>query len=241
MTDNEIQRTLHERLEDARKKYPGQVLAVALFGSQNYGISHAGSDIDTKTILLPSRADIINGAHISVSERVYPNGINQYKDFRDVLNHIMTKGSVSFLECFSTRFYEAPIYNTDIWERLRNKMPMVSYYAHGHILHCARGMAKSYYEQIRKSNSLKSKIHFLWIYNFILRFTEGESFPKALFFDNNYAETAEKLEREELDWDFVLSKIFELKEEPTRSEDDIQALLYDIKSMVMEELISELF
>lgn len=186
MTDNEIQRTLHERLEDARKKYPGQVLAVALFGSQNYGISHAGSDIDTKTILLPSRADIINGAHISVSERVYPNGINQYKDFRDVLNHIMTKGSVSFLECFSTRFYEAPIYNTDIWERLRNKMPMVSYYAHGHILHCARGMAKSYYEQIRKSNSLKSKIHFLWIYNFILRFTEGESFPKALFFDNNY-------------------------------------------------------
>lgn len=241
MTDNEIQRTLHERLEDARKKYPGQVLAVALFGSQNYGISHAGSDIDTKTILLPSHADIINGAHISVSERVYPNGINQYKDFRDVLNHIMTKGSVSFLECFSTRFYEAPIYNTDIWERLRNKMPMVSYYAHGHILHCARGMAKSYYEQIRKSNSLKSKIHFLWIYNFILRFTEGESFPKALFFDNNYAETAEKLEREELDWDFVLSKIFELKEEPTRSEDDIQALLYDIKSMVMEELISELF
>ena len=241
MTDNEIQRTLHERLEDARKKYPGQVLAVALFGSQNYGISHVESDIDTKTILLPSRADIINGAHISVSERVYPNGINQYKDFRDVLDHVMMKGSISFLECFSTRFYEAPIYNTDIWDRLRNKMSMMSYYAHDHILHCARGMAKSYYEQIHKSNSLKSKIHFLWIYNFILRFTEGESFPKALFFDNNYAETAEKLEREELDWDFVLSKIFELKEEPTRSEDAIQALLYDMKSTAMEELISELF
>lgn len=241
MDTTKIFETLRQRYNDAKDEYSGQVIAVALFGSQNYGISHEGSDIDTKTILLPSRADIINGAHVSVSERIYPNGINQYKDFRDVLNHIMTKGSISFLECFSTRFYEASIYNADIWDHLRNKMSMMSYYAHDNILHCARGMAKNYCGLIRKNNSLKAKIHFLWIYNFIQRFTEGEDFQKALFFDNNYTETVAKLETEEFDWDFVLSEIFRLKEKPTRNEDDIQALLYNMKSTVMEEVISELF
>ena len=42
--------TLRQRYNDANDKYPGQVIAIATFGSQNYGISHEDSDIDTKTI-----------------------------------------------------------------------------------------------------------------------------------------------------------------------------------------------
>lgn len=233
--------TLRQRYNDANDKYPGQVIAIATFGSQNYGISHEDSDIDTKTILLPSRADIINGVHVSISERVYPNGINQFKDFRDVLNNIMMKGGIGFLECFYTHFFICNPNNASYWYYLSNRKAAMAHKAHDRILHCARGMAKSYYEKVLQKNDFKSKIHLLWIYTFIRRFIVDNNFSQALWLGANYNEIKEKFYLEEPDWEQMLRECFSLKRKLEDNERERFVFLEEMKTDIMEAYCSELF
>ena len=241
MDTTKIFETLRQRYNDATDKYPGQVIAIATFGSQNYGISHEDSDIDTKTILLPSRADIINGVHVSISERIYPNGINQFKDFRDVLNNIMMKGGIGFLECFYTPFFICNPNNASYWYYLSVRKAAMAHKAHDRILHCARGMAKSYYEKILQKNDFKSKIHLLWIYTFIRRFIVDNNFSQALWLGANYNEIKEKFYLEEPDWEQMLRECFSLKRELEDNERERFVFLEEMKTDIMEAYCSELF
>ena len=232
---------LRQRYDDAQERFPGQVIAIALFGSQNYGISHEDSDIDTKTILLPSRADVINGNHISVSEKVYPNGINQFKDFRDVLNNIMIKGGIGSLECFYTPFFIYDPANAHYWYYFSDLKNVMTDKAHDRILHCARGIAKAYYEKILQKNDFKSKIHLLWIYTFIRRFIVDNNFSQALWLGADYNEIKEKFYLEEPDWEQMLRECFSLKRELEDNERERFVFLEEMKTDIMEVYCSELF
>lgn len=232
---------LRQRYDAAQERFPGQVIAIALFGSQNYGISHGDSDIDTKTILLPSRADVINGNHISVSEKVYPNGINQFKDFRDVLNNIMIKGGISSLECFYTPFFICDPTNAHYWYYFSDLKNVMAHKAHDRILHCARGLAITYYEKILQKNDFKSKIHLLWIYTFIRRFIVDNNFSQALWLGANYNEIKEKFYLEEPDWEQMLREWFSLKRELEDNERERFVFLEEMKTDIMEAYCSELF
>ena len=233
--------TLRQRYNDANDKYPDQVIAIATFGSQNYGISHEDSDIDTKTILLPSRADIINGVHVSISERIYPNGINQFKDFRDIINNIMMKGSIGFLECFYTPFFICNPNNASYWYDLSDRKAAMAHKAHDRILHCARGMAKSYYEKVLQKNDFKSKIHLLWMYIFIRRFTLDNDFNRAIKLGMSYNEVRDAFSLAEPDWEQMLRESFSLKEEVENNEKERSVFLEEMKTDIMEAYCSELF
>lgn len=232
---------LRQRYDAAQERFPGQVIAIALFGSQNYGISHEDSDIDTKTILLPSRADVINGNHISVSEKVYPNGINQFKDFRDVLNNIMMKGSIGFLECFYTPFFIYDPTNAHYWYYFSDLKNVMADKAHDRILHCARGLARTYYEKILQKNDFKSKIHLLWMYIFIRRFTLDNDFNRAIKLGMSYNEVRDVFSLAEPDWEQMLRESFSLKEEVENNEKERSVFLEEMKTDIMEAYCSELF
>lgn len=232
---------LRQRYDAAQERFPGQVIAIALFGSQNYGISHEDSDIDTKTILLPSRADIINGVHVSISERVYPNGINQFKDFRDVLNNIMMKGGIGFLECFYTPFFICDPTNAHYWYYFLDLKDVMADKAHDRILHCARGIARAYYEKILQKNDFKSKIHLLWMYIFIRRFTLDNDFNRAIKLGMSYNEVRDAFSLEEPDWEQILRECFSLKRELEDNERERFVFLEEMKIDIMEAYCSELF
>lgn len=232
---------LRQRYDAAQERFPGQVIAIALFGSQNYGISHEDSDIDTKTILLPSRVDVINGNHISVSEKVYLNGINQFKDFRDVLNNIMMKGGIGFLECFYTPFFIYDPTNAHYWYYFSDLKNVMADKAHDRILHCARGLARTYYEKILQKNDFKSKIHLLWMYIFIRRFTLDNDFNRAIKLGMSYNEVRDAFSLAEPDWEQMLRECFSLKRELEDNERERFVFLEEMKTDIMEAYCSELF
>lgn len=76
----------------------------ALYGSQNYGTALEGSDIDTKTIVIPTFSQMVN--RHSISKETHPNGENaEVKDIRTYLDLIIDKPSINFLEILFTDYY----------------------------------------------------------------------------------------------------------------------------------------
>ena len=121
---------LIEKCKDRYKFLKGtgyNVLAVMLYGSQNYDLDTEDSDIDVKAILLPSLDDMIqNKSPISTSIE-YENGLIELKDIREFYKTIK-KGNPAYLEVLVSdyRYGEGELYKT-FEETFCNKSLIDSY------------------------------------------------------------------------------------------------------------------
>lgn len=98
---------VREHFEIARKLYgKDRVLGTFLYGSQNYEIDTEESDVDTKTLILPSIKDLAvlkEPVNIHHKEDRF-SGIMEIKDFRVAFKE-MTKGSFNGVELLFTDYH----------------------------------------------------------------------------------------------------------------------------------------
>ena len=96
------------KYKQALEKDGYNVPYIALYGSQNYGVSDEYSDIDAKAIVLPKIDDIVFKRNISFVKE-FDNGACDVKDLITFYN-VVRKGNFSFLEPFHTPYFIGDIY-----------------------------------------------------------------------------------------------------------------------------------
>lgn len=96
------------KYKQALEKDGYDVLYIALYGSQNYGVSDECSDVDAKAIVLPKIDDIVFKRNISFV-REFDNGACDVKDLITFYN-VVKKGNFSFLEPFHTPYFIGDVY-----------------------------------------------------------------------------------------------------------------------------------
>lgn len=121
MTDMELTARLYEHWEDALKLYPKErIVALVLQGSQNYGLSDAESDVDTKLLLVPTLNEIIFNKQPVSTTHLREN--DEHIDAKDVRLYwqCFKKGNPNFVEILFTNYYIVnPMYE-DLWNELRD-------------------------------------------------------------------------------------------------------------------------
>ena len=116
MTEREIK--IHERLKhdyDYVRKQGYEVFGVFLQGSQNYQLDYAGSDIDTKCIVLPSAEDLILNKQPVSTTLILPD--NSHIDLKDIrlMWQCFKKQNVNYLEILFTEFFYLPYEYFGFW------------------------------------------------------------------------------------------------------------------------------
>ena len=99
-----ISKQLYDDAQYLRKE-GFEVFGVFLQGSQNYGLSYEGSDIDTKSIILPSFRDLCLNKKEFSTTHVRKNGSHlDIKDIRGMFACFL-KSNINFLEIIFTDYY----------------------------------------------------------------------------------------------------------------------------------------
>lgn len=114
-----IMSRVQEHYDEAIEMY-GQNRVVGVFyqGSGNYGLDYAGSDVDTKCVILPTLDELANGdAPVSVTHIRENDEHIDFKDIRIMLQ-VFAKHNANFLEILYTDYCIVnPVYKCE-WEEI---------------------------------------------------------------------------------------------------------------------------
>lgn len=120
--DKKIEEVLTRYYTGVITRYPkNRFVFLGLYGSQNYGLDTPESDIDVKTIIVPTKRDLILDKK-KVSTEIFTNeGMNLVQDIRLMCNSFF-KGNVNFLEILFTdyKIYNAE-YNVPVFKLIQNR------------------------------------------------------------------------------------------------------------------------
>lgn len=169
-----------------------KIAAIFLQGSQNYGLETDLSDVDTKSITLPSLRAVIKNNKRTSSTLVLPN--NEHCDVKDIvlMYECFTKSNINFLEILFTEFMIIdPFYKNEI-EDLRSHAEEIAQYDYKRLANSIIGMAcekrkaltHPYPATIDKIEKYgydgKQLHHILRLQEFLERIDAGESFRNCL-------------------------------------------------------------
>lgn len=182
-----------DHYEDAIARCPiDRFVCLALQGSQNYGLDHENSDVDTKLIVTPSFYDIaMNRKPVSTT---YVRENDEHIDFKDIRLYMQTfrKQNINFIEVLFTPYIMVnPLYEEQ-WNRLVEAREDIAHFNICQAVKAMRGVAKEKYfamehhypsrmEWINKySYDPKQLHHLLRIEEFLVRYLNGESYEACL-------------------------------------------------------------
>lgn len=189
------EKAIMERLEEHKKAVIDtgyEWVGVFLQGSQNYNLDYEGSDIDSKTIILPSfESFVLNHKPVSYTH-VMEN--DEHVDFKDIRLMIgcFYKQNVNFVEILFTKYkilnpkYEA------IFQKILDVRERVGRYNNYATVNCIAGMALEKrkalchpYPTIREKierygYDAKQLHHILRMDEFLRRWISGESYANCL-------------------------------------------------------------
>lgn len=115
-----------------------EIFGIFLYGSQNYGLATANSDIDTKMIVIPSFDELISKKPVSKTIR-FPWGECDVKDVREMIKSYK-KQNVNFIETLFTDYYCInPEYRT-LYNKLVEKREEIAHYDEHKALDCFNGL-----------------------------------------------------------------------------------------------------
>ena len=163
-----------------------------LYGSQNYGLDSAESDVDTKTMLLPSFEMVcLNGKRIS-TEVVMPDGsLDNCKDFREMFGNYL-KGNINFVETLYTRHFSCTEFYYDEYRELREQRDLIANAQPQKLMHMACGMARQKFAAFDKAFEGKKEVlekygydpkqlhHLVRLFHFMKTFRDTMDFEQAL-------------------------------------------------------------
>lgn len=95
-----------------------KLVAVCLYGSQNYELDDENSDVDTKAFVIPNKSTIYFDNWVSIEHHFEDNEHCEIKDIRFLYKEL-AKGSPNMIECLFTDFYIAGRGFGARWKSLR--------------------------------------------------------------------------------------------------------------------------
>lgn len=163
-----------------------------LYGSQNYGLDSAESDVDTKTMLLPSLGMVIGDTKRISTEIVMPDGsLDNCKDLREMFGNYL-KGNINFVETLYTRHWLAHTDYMSEFRQLREHRDLIANAQPQKLMHMACGMARQKYVAFDKPFEGKLGVlekygydpkqlhHLVRLYFFMKTYLRTCDFEKAL-------------------------------------------------------------
>lgn len=173
---------------------PGQPTpwVTMLYGSQNYGLESAESDVDTKSMLLPSFEMVcLNSKRIS-TEVVMPDGsLDNCKDFREMFGNYL-KGNINFVETLYTRHFDCTELYYPEFKELQEQRDLIANCQPQKLMHMACGMARQKYAAFSKEFEGKKEVlakygydpkqlhHLVRLFYFMKTFRDTMDFEQAL-------------------------------------------------------------
>lgn len=167
------------------------VWVTMLYGSQNYDLDSAESDVDTKTMLLPSFNMVaLDTARVSTELRMKDGSLDNCKDVREMFSNYL-KGNINFVETLFTPCYVAGCFKQE-FETLREHRNLIANARPKRLMHMAAGMAKQKYEAFDHPFEGKKDVlaqygydpkqlhHLVRLYHFMRVFNDTQSFYHAL-------------------------------------------------------------
>ena len=188
-----IMKRVQEHYDEALKYFPEeQIVGVFLQGSQNYELDYAGSDVDTKLIVVPSFKDIcLNRKPVSTTH-VREN--EEHTDWKDIRLYMETfrKQNLNFLEILFTDFYIInPMYKEE-WDRLVAAREFIARMNVYRAVKSMKGIAMEKYHAMEHRYPAKVDIierygydgkqvsHLIRVYDYLRRYIAGESYEDCL-------------------------------------------------------------
>ena len=144
-----FQRLISDHWLLQERKY--EVLAVALQGSQNYGLDTQYSDIDTKAVIIPSLDDLVYNKK-PVSTTIVLNEQNEHIDVKDIreMFSMFRKQNPSYLELLFTPYslYGSWTPYSEDWKLLRDNAEAIARYDPCRGISAMLGMAEEKYHAL---------------------------------------------------------------------------------------------
>ena len=137
----------HHELVESKGYY---VVMTSLVGSQNYGLAHEGSDIDTYSLILPDWKEFIHAEDAKAGLIFADDGHCNFKDIRIALN-LLEKTSPNSVEYFASKYI---VYNPAFASVLRSyledndRLYSMIHCNYNHMLYAIAGMG----QQLTKRN-----------------------------------------------------------------------------------------
>lgn len=174
------------------RKLGYDVFGVFLQGSQNYKLDYAGSDIDTKCIVLPSAEDLIlNKPPVSTTLILEDNSHIDLKDIRLMWQHFK-KQNINYLEILFTDFIYVPHEYYSFWLDMLRINEEIAHSDNYAAINCIVGMVLEKHKALcHPYPTLKDKIdkygydhkqlhHIIRCREFLDRYIAGVSFTDCL-------------------------------------------------------------
>ena len=202
-SDEWIMARLNEHYEEAKTLIDeSRIVCLCLQGSQNYGLDYAGSDIDTKLIVVPSFEDIVfNRRPMSTTHVRHNNEHIDIKDFR-LYRQCFEKQNLNFLEILFTPYKIVNPQYEQWWNRLVENREAIAHYDIHRAIKSMKGIALEKYHAMEHRYPSKVDIierygydskqlhHLLRVEEYLERYINGVSYKQCLIPD---AETASLL------------------------------------------------
>lgn len=161
--------------------YEGKILVTALYGSQNYNIATEFSDVDTKTIYVPTVEEVIlQDKPLSVELSLESNEKANIKDVRLFTKECL-KGNINTLEMFYSVSKVAPTFNFD---KLRKYAKLICSVNPFKIMACAYGMANTIDKTFSVNKYQKQLSNLYRLERFMEKYFMEEDFMEAIWMDN---------------------------------------------------------
>lgn len=169
-----------------------KVLGVFLQGSQNYGLSYEGSDIDTKCIIIPSFEDFcLNRKPVSTTLILPSNEHIDVKDIRSMFDNFK-KQNINFVEILFTEYKLLNPEYKEAYNPMLENAEKIARYNNYLFVNCIAGMCMEKYKALEhRYPTLIDKIdkygydpkqlhHIVRIHEFLERYIDGESYEDCL-------------------------------------------------------------
>lgn len=168
------------------------VLGVYVQGSDNYGLSYEGSDIDTKAIVLPSFDDFVMLKKPISTTHILPT--NEHIDIKNItiMFETIKKQNINFVEIlFTDYYYLNPLYE-DLFMPMIENRELIARFNKMASVKCMIGMALEKRKALEHPYpTTKWKIdkwgadnkqthHVLRMKDFLERYVNGESYKSCL-------------------------------------------------------------
>lgn len=163
-----------------------------LYGSQNYGLESEDSDVDTKTMALPTLSVLAKSGKPLTTEYVMEDGsLDNCKDLREMFQNYL-KGNINFVETLYTPYFCVDEYLKTEYNALRLMRDRIANARPVKLVHMAGGMAEQKYVAFDKQFEGKKDVlakygydpkqlhHQQRLFYFIKHYLEHMDFHQAL-------------------------------------------------------------
>lgn len=195
MTEKErIMNRLQEHLDKACTRVPyDRIVGIFLQGSQNYRLSYASSDIDSKVIVLPSIDDIVLNKKPISETLLMPN--DEHVDMKDIrlMFDCFKKQNINFVEILFTEYFILnPLYAATYFQEVLYYKEKIARYSEWNTLSCIKGMTMEKYKALKHPYpTIKHRIdafgydpkqlhHMFRMMEFCERYIDGEPYKDCL-------------------------------------------------------------